>query len=511
MIERLYLENLVSFSSVELEFKSGLIVLTGPSGAGKSLLLSSLLANFGYSSNSVGSLCEVVIKKPLSFNSDAFVFEDEITIKMVKKEKLRYFIDGQNISKKTLLNMWKPYVKYLSVQDRKGLDSDGLIELIDNAISLKDLSFIKIKENYQKRYRYFKEQEAYLIQLKEDEAKKNELIEFANYEIEKIASINPKIGEDEELLKVKQQLSKIDKLKDAIEKAEPIFELESKVLEVYKLLDKDSSFFTEVLHSVKIDFEEAEHFTSELEEIDVKEVLDRLSDITNLKNRYGGIKEALEYKEKREIELLGYGKIEEDKSKIEEFLKKEREELKIEAKKLSILRKEEAKNIENSLIETLKRLKLLELEIIFKDEELLLSGQDNISLKLGNSSSITLSGGEFHRLRLALMSISLPKKRENKGILILDEIDANVSGDESIAIAEVIEKLSKVYQVFAISHQPHLSSKASQHILVEKKDNISQAKTLKDKNSKINEIARIIAGEKPNQEAINFATFLIKD
>ncbi|HHD81452.1 MAG TPA: DNA recombination protein RecN, partial [Campylobacterales bacterium] len=91
---------------------------------------------------------------------------------------------------------------------------------------------------------------------------------------------------------------------------------------------------------------------------------------------------------------------------------------------------------------------------------------------------------------------------------ILDEIDANVSGDESIAIANMIAKLSSVYQIFAISHQAHLASKANQHILISKKDGISQAMVL-GKQGRVDEISRIIGGEKPNAEAINFAIKLL--
>ncbi|HHH19780.1 MAG TPA: DNA recombination protein RecN, partial [Campylobacterales bacterium] len=117
-------------------------------------------------------------------------------------------------------------------------------------------------------------------------------------------------------------------------------------------------------------------------------------------------------------------------------------------------------------------------------------------------------GGEFNRVRLALMVVALSGVREG-GVLILDEIDANVSGDESIAIANMIAKLSTVYQIFAISHQAHLASKANQHIVVTKQGGSSSARLL-DAQGRVEEIARIIGGEKPNQEAINFALKLLK-
>jgi len=123
---------------------------------------------------------------------------------------------------------------------------------------------------------------------------------------------------------------------------------------------------------------------------------------------------------------------------------------------------------------------------------------------MGHSSTSTLSGGEFNRLRLALLVVAMEGKSEEGGVIILDEIDANVSGDESIAIASMISKLSKAYQIFAISHQAHLSALADQHILVSKTSDISEAKVL-DEEERIVEISRIIGGENSDKEAIAFA------
>ena len=114
-----------------------------------------------------------------------------------------------------------------------------------------------------------------------------------------------------------------------------------------------------------------------------------------------------------------------------------------------------------------------------------------------------MSGGEFNRVRLALMASTI-KEEQGEGVLILDEIDANVSGDESIAIAQMISKLSVVYQIFAISHQPHLAAQADQHIVVTKDAKTSQVIELSDEG-RVHEISRIIAGENPTQEAIEFA------
>jgi len=504
LVERLFFRDLVTFKEVEIEFEQGLVVFTGPSGAGKSVLISTILSSFGYTTQGTASLCEVNLKKPLNLKGDAYELEDDLTIKTLKKEKLRYFIDAQNISKKVLAEMFAPYVKYLSVRDKGGFESETLLEIIDKELSSKDKTFKKSLKEYKKRYTNYKEKTDQLAKIKTDEAKLAELIEFAKYEIEKINTINPKIGEEEELLKVKQQLSRIDKIKDALESANEIFIHESSVEEVYRLLDKDVSTFSEMMNQLRADFEDTQTLTDELAEVNVEEVLDRLSDLTALKNRYGSIEEALVYKEQKSQELSGYEHIEQDKSMLESFLQIEFTELNIIAARLSVARQKEAKKLEKILKGYLEILKLPELSFFFEPITLSKNGIDSVDVMLGNSRTTTLSGGEFNRLRLALMAATISKEKRMQGVLILDEIDANVSGDESIAIAEMIAKLSSVYQIFAISHQPHLSAKAQQHIVVTKESGSSCVEVLNDEG-RVQEIARIIAGENPTSAALEFA------
>jgi DNA repair protein RecN (Recombination protein N) len=504
LIERLYFRDLVTFKEVELEFNQGLVVFSGPSGAGKSVLMSSILSSFGYSVKGVASLCEVNLEKPISLKSEAFELCDDLTIRTLKKEKLRYLIDGQNISKKVLNEMFTPYIQYLSVRDRGGFESEILVQMIDNELISKDKVYKKSLKEYKKRYLNYKEKVDKLSKIREEETKLAELIEYANYEIEKITSVNPKVGEEEELLKIKQQLSRIDKIKDALNTANEIFAFERSVEEVYRLLDKNVSLFSDMMNQLRSDFEETETLANELEEVNVEEVLDKLSDLNILKNRYGSIEEALAYKESKIAELAGYKNIEQDKSMLESFLQIEFSELNIIALRLSQSRKREAKVLEKVLQGYLETLKLPQLTFTFNSISLSQSGVDSLDVMLGDSKTDTLSGGEFNRVRLALMATTIPKRSSKQGILILDEIDANVSGDESIAIAEMIAKLSLVYQIFAISHQPHLAAKAKQHIVINKVGKHSKAEVLNDEG-RVQEIARIIAGENPTPQALEFA------
>ena len=509
MVHRVYLRDLISFKEVELELERGLVVFSGASGAGKSVLMNAILSSFGYGMVKA-RVCEVSIDRPKGLKSEAYEFEDEIVIKSIKRDKIRYYLDGQNISKKKLNTLFRPFVQFISVRDKTIFSSRELIELIDKSLSSKDKNFKKMIKEYKKRYNNYKIRLKELEKIRSDELRVAELIEFTTFEIDKIESISPKIGEDIELLKIKNQLSKIDKINEAINIANGIFEFEESVNEVYRLLDKDNSLFVEMMTQLRADFEDIESLTEELSEVNIEEVLDRLEKISILKNRYGGVKEALDYAKLKREELIGYKNIKYNKSILESFIEVEFSELITIAKRVSQARKREALILEEELKKYLIELKLPAIKFNFDNISLDELGSDRVDIDLNGSKASTLSGGEFNRVRLALMVVALSNSQDS-GVLILDEIDANVSGDESIAIANMISKLSSIYQIFVISHQAHLASKANQHILVTKRDdNISQAIVL-DTQGKIDEVARIISGEKPNREAINFAIKLLED
>jgi len=345
MVNRLYLKELISFDKVELELDKGLVVFSGASGAGKSILMNSVLSSFGYTT-AEAVLCEISIDKPLNLNSEAYSFEDEIVLKSIKRDKVRYYLDSQNISKKSLNKLFRPFVQYLSVRDKSGFASDNLIKMIDNSLLATNKSFKKLLKEYKKRYINYKIKLSQLNKIKEDEVKLAELIEFATFEIEKIESINPKIGEDKELLKIKNQLSRIDKINEAISSANNIFVMEESVTKVYRLLDKDSNSFIEMMNQLRADFEDIEILTEELSEVNIEKVLDRLEQISLLKTRYGSIEKALEYAQNKKVKLSGYQNIEQDKTMLESFLEIESTELRILGGKITQYRQKEALIIE---------------------------------------------------------------------------------------------------------------------------------------------------------------------
>jgi len=77
-----------------------------------------------------------------------------------------------------------------------------------------------------------------------------------------------------------------------------------------------------------------------------------------------------------------------------------------------------------------------------------------------------------------------------------------------MSVANVLKTLSKTYQIFAISHQPQLSSCADQHFFVSKDTlHVSHVKAL-DEEERIRELARMVSGEAISAEAVHFAKSL---
>ncbi len=507
MINRVYIKELLGFKEIDLDFKSGLVVVTGPSGAGKSVFISSILANFGLA-NQEAKLCEITLKKPEDLESIDFELDEEIVIKSIKKDRVRLFIDGQNISKKRVKELFSQYLSYISVRDKSGFESDSLIALIDGYIEDKDKKYSKLLNSYSLKFNEYKFKLEQLNRAKSDANRAVEKVEFLKFEVNKLKSLNLRAGEYEELLIIKKQLSKLDKIHEVASRAQEIFNYEDSIYELFDMLDKDSSYLSDAMNQLRGDLEDIESLSEELSDINIEEVLNRLEELSSIVKRYGSEEEALEYLAKREEELLNFENIEENLENLEAEVKSLKEESIVLANDISIYRKRYSKDIEKELKVYLKELKLPSIKFIFTKEDIYELGLDIVEIVMDGAKVEHLSGGEFNRIRLALLTVSAKKSEE--GVIILDEIDANVSGDESIAIANMISQLSKSFQVFAISHQAHLTSKANQHILVTKDSSGSYIKVLENEE-RVKEIARIVGGENFTTEAINFAKKLFKE
>ncbi len=508
MISRLYLNNCLSFNEVELNFDKGLNIFTGPSGAGKSIFMEAMLSTLSLAS-AKSNIAELTLSN-MNIKEESYAIEygDDIIIKAIKKEKLRYFVNNQTISKKSLKNLSKRLIKHLNLKDTSDFKNEKLLDFLDR-LSSSQKGFLNLKEQFSLKYQELSKVRKELEKIKDDELKVEELKEFTKFEIDKIANIDPKVEEYEELALIKEKLSKKEKVSESIQKAYGIMNYTTYVNEVLDLMDIDSNFFDDSMNELNNIFESYNDSIEELEDVDIESVLDRIEKLSSLQKKFGSIEEALFYKQRKEEELEKYENISFEKTKLEKQIKLLEEEVYKKANEISSYRVKASIKLEKIMNKYLKELYLSDVSINIEEKELTQLGVDFVKLKLKDVNLDTISSGEFNRLRLALLTSMSEFDIVDNGILFLDEIDANLSGKESDAIAKILKKLSKSYQIFAISHQPQLTSSANQHFLVDKNDSASTIELL-DYDGRVKEISRMISGKDITQEAVEFAKNLLK-
>ncbi|MBS4275558.1 DNA repair protein RecN [Campylobacter vulpis] len=507
MISRILMKENLSFKEANLKLSGGLTVFSGLSGAGKSVLFRGILATFGFG-ESEAKFVELELDDELDLESFGIESESENVFKMLKEKSTKYFINNQSIGKKSLQNLSKSFIKYLSVKDNNEFSNEKFLTLLDTLESAKNPNFNEFKENFKQIFQAYSENSLKLNKVLEEEKRVEELKELAQTQIEKISKINPKPGEYEELLKLKKRLSKQDKIEEAWSKANGIFEYEKAVLDALNLSEVDANFFSECFNELRII---AENQKMEELDFDIEALLDRISDLSYLIKRYESIEGALETLELKQKELEHYENLSFEKKELELTSQKLKEKLEKKAQILSEARLRNLGVLQDFLNDYLAKLymKNLKLDCVQNDEMSLL-GRDEIKLSVSETKLKNLSSGELNRLRLAFIATECKILNAGRGIIFLDEIDANLSGKEAMSIAKVLEELSCFYQIFAISHLPQLSSKAHNHFLVEKNGTQSRVKKL-EKEERIKELARMVSGEQISDEALQFAKTLFED
>ncbi|NPA30267.1 MAG: AAA family ATPase [Epsilonproteobacteria bacterium] len=509
MITRFFARSLVGFEKVEVTFGPGLTVITGPSGAGKSVFMGALLALTGRRDVQapVSEMCLKgrALKLPEGYENG----EDEAVVRAVKKEKTRYFLNDLTLSKKRLADLLAPYVRHVGQGESRALSDTALLALIDDVAGAENPAFQALKAEHGRLFEAHKKVSAELERIRQAEREARERREFAVFEIERIEAVAPKPGEDEELMAVKRRLSRREKIGEAVARASAVFELEGAVEEALALMEEEAPLFSEAMNDLRLRFDRAVEALEELEELDVEAVLDRIEALADLKRRYGSIEEALAYCARKKEELAAIERMDETKEALEKEEATLRKALTQKARALRLGRQEALKRAEEMVNGYLSPLRLPPLRFGLESKPHDATGTERVRLVLEGSSLETLSGGELSRVNLALLACQ-GELAGGGGVLLVDEIDANVSGDESIAIARLLKRLARNYQVIAVSHQPHLSAAAEGHLLVVKEKGVSRIRALARSERK-EEIARMLAGRQGLEEAEALAENLLEE
>ncbi len=149
--------------------------------------------------------------------------------------------------------------------------------------------------------------------------------------------------------------------------------------------------------------------------------------------------------------------------------------------------------------------------------ELSAQGNDKIEILFSANKGIAprplaqvASGGEFSRLMFCIKYVMAEKTE--MPTLVLDEIDSGVSGEVAFKLGSMMRKMSENHQLIAISHLPQIAARGNSHYFVYKDNTaaktISSIKHLQD-TERIEEIAKMIGGDKPSKVAFQNAQELL--
>jgi DNA repair protein RecN (Recombination protein N) len=102
----------------------------------------------------------------------------------------------------------------------------------------------------------------------------------------------------------------------------------------------------------------------------------------------------------------------------------------------------------------------------------------------------------------------------SKGLptIIFDEIDTGVSGNIATQMASIMQEMSTTRQIIAITHLPQIAALGQTHYKVYKVDTESRTEThirQLDNEERTIEIASMLSGNNPSQEAIANAKQLL--
>lgn len=537
MITRILIDKSPAFSHIKLDLHKGFNVISGISGSGKSVFLHAMLSAFGLK-ESHAALVEINLTLRLKelgicledfgiagdFDAEDSNVKDsktkkdstkqkdsssEIVISVLKKQNARYFINNQAISKKKLSEIANHFIKYISIKDGNELENDYMICILDSIAAQKDSKFNEILQEYSQTFTEHKQCKIKLQELEDMQKNIENLKDFAQFEIDKITKVQPQIGEYEKLMGDKKLLSKREKVMDTCDKALQELDNLDSVYKAFELLNIDNASFLSNIMEARGHIENGLHEFNNLD-MDIESLLERISLLADIIRKYGSEEDALKHLAMQKQKLQEYESIEFDKTKIEEKFLSLTKRLENLANTLHEKRKDCLPIFVEKLNYYAKELRLESVSIEQNRIECYQYGLDSLQIYLASKQKSVLSSGEYNRMRLAMLCVAASCNTYSEGILILDEIDANLSGEESEGVAKLLQFLSKHYQVFAISHQPFMPLLCDRHYLVSKESKSTSTIKLLNKKERIKEVARMISGSKLDKHALSYAEKLLQ-
>ena len=538
MIKLLHIENIAVIDKADIEFTSGLNVLTGETGAGKSIVIDALSAVTG------GRTSRDVIRTGADFASVTAVFsglDDDLWFENNGVEPdeggeiyiaRRISSDGKSVCRVNGVPVSAAQLRELGAllldihgqnDGRKLLDESAHRAYLDIFGGLGD-----VLNEFRVLYKQLTDKKNEKEKLSIDEDEKERRTDALKYQIDEISRAKLRVGELVELTSRRELLMNASRLTEAVEtafeamyggensggavalisEAQAQLEYAGRYSEGLRAIDErlvDLRYTAQDISEELRDFRaQLDYSPGELDELET-----RLDVLKRIARKHGSEENALERLDQCIAELSD---IEDSTNKIEK-LEKELELCLSEALsvsgKLSQMRKTAAEALQKQVMDELSQLNMPGVEFVVEFDDvrgehgLCASGCDevwflmsaNAGEKPGRINRIA-SGGELARIMLALKNVL--SAEQDTGTMVFDEIDAGVSGIAAQRVGEKLSKLAVRRQVLCVTHLPQIAVMADAHFEIQK--SVSGGRTYThinklDMEGRKQEIARLSGGE----------------
>lgn len=540
MIESLYIENFAIIDQVQIDFQSGMTVLTGETGAGKSIIIDAIGQLIGQRSQPSfvknGADCAFIegvfssnkeIDKILLDNN--FPIDEHLVIskKINHDGKSAIKINYRNSSQLLLKKIMSQIVDIHSQFETHQLFNESYhLKLLDNFIGNELIDF---KKEYLTLYQTYKNLNQKYLSLTKEELT-DEQLDFYLAQLEEIEELDLENFDEEEFLKERNNLLNYEKNSQHIKNYKALMDSSKGIMDLFKQSLNELSYLE--IDDIKHNYDQLydlyytvdginqdiyDQFSqSYFSEERYNEVQDTFFKLNKLKRKYGQTIDAIIDFKNSLIEKIELFKNRDQMiENINLKLKETENQLIYYAKKISILRKNKALELEKEVKYILNQMYLqqVQFKFDFQINDFNDNGIDNVKIVVSTNSGQPLqplqkiaSGGELSRIMLAIKAVSQNSKYG--GTIIFDEADTGVSGKVAESIGHVMKKISKKQQVICITHLAQVACFANNHLFIEKEqmDNTSKVhvRLLNEKES-VYELAKMISGKEITQQSIDHA------
>lgn len=540
MIESLYIENFAIIDQVQIDFQSGMTVLTGETGAGKSIIIDAIGQLIGQRSQPSfvknGADCAFIegvfssnkeIDKILLDNN--FPIDEHLVIskKINHDGKSAIKINYRNSSQLLLKKIMSQIVDIHSQFETHQLFNESYhLKLLDNFIGNELIDF---KKEYLTLYQTYKNLNQKYLSLTKEELT-DEQLDFYLAQLEEIEELDLENFDEEEFLKERNNLLNYEKNSQHIQNYKALMDSSKGIMDLFKQSLNELSYLE--IDDIKHNYDQLydlyytvdginqdiyDQFSqSYFSEERYNEVQDTFFKLNKLKRKYGQTIDAIIDFKNSLIEKIELFKNRDQMiENINLKLKEIENQLIYYAKKISILRKNKALELEKEVKYILNQMYLqqVQFKFDFQINDFNDNGIDNVKIVVSTNSGQPLqplqkiaSGGELSRIMLAIKAVSQNSK--DGGTIIFDEADTGVSGKVAESIGHVMKKISKKQQVICITHLAQVACFANNHLFIEKEqmDNTSKVhvRLLNEKES-VYELAKMISGKEITQQSIDHA------